>query len=90
MDSRVIVAVLLAVAGLFAISSTCNTLWDMWRNDPLKSIGGLIPIASVVLVLRVWRSLRWEPDGSWWGLAILAATVAVVHVRDQADRKSVV
>jgi exosortase J len=80
----VAVAVLLGVAGLFAISSTCNALWDMWMNDPLKSIGGLIPIASLVLILRVWRSLRWETEGTWWGLAILAATIAVVHVRDQA------
>jgi exosortase J len=80
----VAVAVLLGVAGLFAISSTCKALWDMWMNDPLKSIGGLIPIASLVLILRAWRSLRWEMEGTWWGLAILAATIAVVHVRDQA------
>src|SRR6201996_9613353 len=82
--SGVVVAVLLGVAGLFAISSACNALWDMWMNDPLKSIGGLIPIASLVLILLVWRSLRWETDGTWWGLAILAVAIAVVHVRDQA------
>src|ERR1700722_18558456 len=81
--SGVVVAVSLGVAGLFAIGSTCNALWDMWMTDPLKSIGGLIPIASFVLILRVWRSLHWEMDGTWWGLAILAATIAVVHVRDQ-------
>jgi exosortase J len=84
MVPRVAVAVLLAVVGLFAISSTCTALWAMWMTDPLKSIGGLIPIASFVLILRVWRSLHWEMDGSWWGLAILALTIAVVHVRDQA------
>jgi exosortase J len=82
--SGVVVAVLLGVVGLFAISSTCNALWTMWMNDPLKSIGGLIPIASLVLILRVWRSLRWEMAGTWWGLGILAVTIAVVHVRDQA------
>lgn len=80
----VVVTLLLAVAGLFAISPTCVALWTMWMTDPLKSIGGLIPIASFVLILRAWRSLHWERDGSWWGLAILAATIAVVHVRDQA------
>ena len=81
---RVVVAVLLGIAGLFAISSTCTTLWAMWMTDPLKSIGGLIPIVSLVLILRSWRSLHWETDGSWWGLGILAATIAVVHVRDHA------
>jgi exosortase J len=80
----VVVAVLLGIVGLFAISPACAVLWGMWMNDPLKSIGGLIPIVSLVLILRVWRSLGWEMDGSWWGLAILAATIAVVHVRDQA------
>lgn len=78
------VAVSLGILGLFAISSTCAALWDMWMTDPLKSIGGLIPIVSLVLILRVWHSLRWETDGSWWGLVVLALTIAVVHVRDQA------
>jgi exosortase J len=82
--SGVVVAVSLGVAGLFAISSTCVAQWDIWMNDPLKSIGGLIPIACLLLILRVWRSLRWETESSWWGFALLAATIAVVHVRDQA------
>lgn len=77
-------ALALGVIGLFAISSTCYALWDMWMTDPLKSIGGLIPIVSFLLILRAWRSLAWESNGSWWGLVILAATIAVVHVRDQA------
>ncbi|HEY4011563.1 MAG TPA: exosortase J [Acidobacteriaceae bacterium] len=78
------VALLLSIAGLFAISSSCAALWAMWKTDPLKSIGALVPIVSLVLILRVWRSLEWETEGSWWGLAILAATIAVVHLRDQA------
>ncbi len=82
--SGVAVAVLLGIAGLFAISSTCTVLWFMWTTDPLKSIGGLIPIVSLLLFLRVWRSLHWDTDGSWWGLVILAGTIAVVHLRDQA------
>ncbi len=75
---------MLCIAGLFAISSTCAALWAMWMTDPLKSIGGLVPIVSFLLLLRVWRSLRWEMDGRWWGLTILAATIALVHMRDQA------
>ncbi len=52
--------------------------------DALKSIGMMIPLVSLVLILRAWRSLGWEMDGSWWGLAILAVTIAAVHLRDQA------
>jgi exosortase J len=37
-----------------------------------------------VLILRVWRSLGWEMDGSWWGLFLLVVTAVAVHVRDQA------
>src|SRR5215471_9791627 len=73
-------AIFLGVVGLFAISPTCYALWGMWMADPLKSIGGLIPIVSLLLILRAWRSLGWEAEGSWWGLSILAATIAVVHV----------
>lgn len=82
--TAVSVCVALGVAGLFAISSSCSALWTMWMADPLKSIGALIPIASFILILRVWRSMGWTLQGTWWGLAVLAATIAVMHVRDQA------
>ncbi len=74
----------LGVLGLLAISSTVLLLWSLWVTDPLKSIGGFIPVVSVILIARVWRSLGWEMDGTWWGLALLAATIALVHLRDQA------
>lgn len=83
-SAGVFAAALLAVAGLFAIWSTCTVLWSMWNTDPLKSIGGLVPIVSVVLIARAWRALGWQLNGSWWGLAIVAATIALVHLRDQA------
>ena len=43
-----------------------------------------VPIVSFVLILRVWRSLGWEMEGSWWGLAVLVITAAVVRLRDQS------
>jgi len=81
---RVVLAVVLAVAGVFSVYSSALALWGLWTNDPLKSIGGFIPVVSLVLVLRVWRSLDWEMDGSWWGLALIAVTSAAVHLRDHA------
>lgn len=80
----------LSVVGVFSILSTALALWALWTTDPLKSIGGFIPILSLILILRVWQSLGWELDGSWWGLLILVATVVLVHVRDHAILEFVV
>jgi exosortase J len=79
-----VMATLLTVVGVFAVMSTGYYLWALWTTDPLKSIGGFVPIVSLVLILRAWRSIGWEMRGSWWGLAILVATVALVHLRDHA------
>ena len=77
-------AALLAVLGVCSIWSTAAALWQLWTMDALKSIGMMVPLISFVLILRVWRSQSWQMEGSWWGLAILAGTIAAVHVRDQA------
>ena len=77
-------AAALAVLGLSTIWSTVDALWSMWTTDALKSIGMLVPLVSFILILRVWRSLGWRMEGSWWGLAVLLVTIAVVHIRDQA------
>ena len=74
----------LAVAGIAILWPTVLLLWSLWTTDPLKSIGGFVPIVSFVLLLRSWRALGWETRGSWWGLAVLAVTAAVVAVRDRA------
>ncbi len=60
-----------------------SALWSMWMTDALKSIGMFVPLVSLALILRAWHSLSWEMNGSWWGLVILVATAAVVHVREQ-------
>ena len=61
-----------------------SALWFLWTTDALKSIGMFIPVVSFVLILRSWKSLGWQMEGSWWGLAILIATAIVVHIRDQS------
>jgi len=77
-------AVVLAVLSLSSIWWIVGNLWNLWMFDALRSIGMLIPLVSFVLILRVWRSQHWQMEGSWWGLAILAVTIAAVHIRDQA------
>jgi exosortase J len=79
-----LLSAVLSTVGVFAILSTGLALWALWTTDPLKSIGGFIPVLSLFFILRVWRSLGWEMHGTWWGLVILAATIALVHLRDHA------
>jgi len=83
-------ATALSMVGVFTVFSTALALWALWVTDPLKSIGGFIPLLSVFFILRVWRSLGWEMRGTWWGLAVLVATVAAVHLRDHAVLELVV
>ena len=75
---------LLSAAGVFAVLSTAIYLYGLWTLDPLKSIGGLMPIVALILILRAWRAIGWEQHGTWWGLALLAFIIALVHIRDHA------
>jgi exosortase J len=77
-------AILLSVAGVTAIWSTVLALWSLWTTDDLKSVGMVIPVVGLVLILRAWRTLGWEMNGTWWGAALLALTIAVVRLREQS------
>jgi exosortase J len=59
-------------------------LWGLWTTDALKSIGMVIPIVSFLLILRVWRSLGWEMEGTWWGFVLLLGTAILVKMREQS------
>ncbi|HEX7157912.1 MAG TPA: exosortase J [Edaphobacter sp.] len=74
----------LAVLGVSTIWPVATHLWGLWMVDALKSIGMMVPVVSLVLILRAWRSIGWQMEGSWWGLAILLLTIAAVRFRDQA------
>ncbi|HEX4312087.1 MAG TPA: exosortase J [Acidobacteriaceae bacterium] len=65
----------LALLGAAGLSSDLLKLWDLWTDDPLRSIGMLIVAAGIVLAVGVWRQSGWELKGTWWGLA--PATVAL-------------
>ena len=83
-SSTAVLCSTLAVLGILTVWPAALALWSLWVNDPLKSIGMLIPFASLALILRAWRSIGWETDGTWWGLALLVATAAAVYVREHA------
>lgn len=63
---------LLAGLGAVGLAPALINLSDTWINDPLRSIGGLIVTASIVLTLRVWRRTGWELQGTWWGMLPVA------------------
>ena len=84
MPPHAVCATLLAVLGVSSIWPTVLFLVDLWRTDPLKSIGAFVAPISLFLILRVWRALGWENRGTVWGLVLLAATILLVHWRDKA------
>ncbi|MDP9049786.1 MAG: exosortase J [Acidobacteriota bacterium] len=77
------VSTLLAVLGLSTIWFTVLSLWTLWTTDALKSIGMVIPLVSLILILRVWRGLDWRSGGTWWGLALLLVTAVAVRIQQQ-------
>lgn len=72
---------ILTAAGCLGIERELALLWKCWTNDPLRSIGMLIPPASILLTLRVWRQNEWQLRGSWWGLALIGVAffVSILH-----------
>jgi len=81
--AQAVLFVVLFFAGAVSILSTISALGAIWMEDPLKSIGMLMPFVSIALILRCWKSLDWETQGTWWGLGLIAATVLVVHLRER-------
>ena len=75
---------LLAVLGLSTIWPALSGLWEIWTTDALKSIGMVIPVVCLVLILRAWRGLGWQADGSGWGFAILLASVAIEWIQQRS------
>ncbi|MGD0156476.1 MAG: exosortase J [Terracidiphilus sp.] len=75
------VIAILAAAGCLGISHELALLWRCWTTDPLRSIGMLIPPASIALTLLVWRQYRWELRGAWWGMPVIALAwlISMLH-----------
>ncbi len=75
---------ILTAAGCLGIYRELFILWYQWTTDPLRSIGLLIPPASIVLSLRLWRRLGWQMRGTWWGLLVIAASYFLSALRENS------
>jgi exosortase J len=82
-QALIALASLCAAAGLLTIWPSVRTLVNIWTTDDLKSMGMVIPLVCYLLILRAWRSLNWETEGSWWGFAVLASSAALMFLRNQ-------
>ena len=85
LDPRVAVALacICAAAGLFTVYGSVTNLLGIWQSDDLKSMGLIVPFVSFALILRAWRQIGWEADGSWWGFVALAASAVLMFFRDR-------
>jgi exosortase J len=72
------------VLGLSTIWPAMTALWVLWTTDALKSVGTMIPLVSLVLILRVWRTQHWQAEGTWWGLAVLLIPIVASRLQQEA------
>jgi exosortase J len=78
-----VLASLCALAGLLTIWPSVQALYSIWTTDDLKSMGMVVPLVCYLLILRAWKDLHWETNGSWWGFAVLAGSAALMFLRGQ-------
>jgi exosortase J len=81
---------LLVLAGCLGIYREIAILWQLWTNDPLRSIGMLIPPLSIALTLRVWRQHGWQMRGTWWGLGVIALSYILSLLRSKIELVGIV
>jgi exosortase J len=75
-----------SIMGLWwMLGSQVVFLWNLWTHNGLASIGLLIPVAVVVLTIRVWYRRPLEQYGSWWGLAVCVVALLLATL-DKAHR----
>lgn len=85
LDRRLAIALacLCAAVGVFTVYPSARMLMAIWRDDPLKSMGAMVPFVSAAMILRCWRRIDWDMEGSSWGLVLLAASSVVVFLQAQ-------
>ena len=79
----VALACLCAAAGLLTVYPAAAMLLSVWQTDDLKSMGLVVPFVCAGLILRQWKTLGWETEGTWWGFAVLVGSAGLVFLREQ-------
>lgn len=76
--SRIGIFISFWMLGLAAILPAAAMLWRLWSFDPLRSLGGLIFLASLALTVWCWARISWTDRGSLWGIlwCLVAAWMA--------------
>lgn len=54
-------------------------LWWRWTSSGLRSLGMLLPLASLILARRAWRGEDSSGQGSGWGAIMMAAALAAAR-----------
>jgi exosortase J len=83
---------LVAMGIVFLVAAGSLALWPLWRSiatvwatDPLRSVGAIFPLISLLGVVTVWRRLGWRLDGNFWGLLLVALSVPLARVVTAAN-----
>ena len=79
----VVIVCFCAIFGTFSLYSSALWLIQVWRTDDLKSVGLVVPFLCFGLIVRAWKTVGWSSEGTWWGFAVLAASVVALFLRDQ-------
>ena len=82
-EASFLILLFLSAAALGMLPIT-RALVSLWSTDPLRSFGALLPIVSGILIVRAWRGLQWQADGTAWGLAPLLLAIAVARASSGA------
>ena len=79
-------AIVLAVCfGALALYPLWMSIWTLWSEDPLRSIGMFFPPLSLLGTVWVWRRLQWSMDGSFWGVPILIGSIIAARAFNAAS-----
>ncbi len=73
------VLLLLFSLGALAMLPVSADVLRLWRDDPLRSFGALLPAIVIILWVRRWRTLNWTRNGTAWGLLPIAIAVLVAR-----------
>ncbi len=81
--AAIFLAAFCAIVGVVMVYDSAEALYGIWQTDALKSMGMAVPLVCFALILRDWKSIGWETEGSWWGFVLLAGSSLLVFARNQ-------